>query len=106
MPKYLIQASYTRDGIEGLRTQGGTARRDAVAKTVESLSGQLECLYFAFGDHDVYAIADLPDDEAATALALTVNASGAVTISTTVLLTVDQVDDAAKRSVEYSPPGS
>jgi uncharacterized protein with GYD domain len=106
MPKYLFQASYTTEGVEGVRTQGGTSRRNATAAAVASLGGQLEALYFGFGDHDVYVIADLPDNEAATALALTVNATGAVTASTTVLLTPEQVDEAANRSVEYSPPGS
>jgi len=105
MPKYLIQASYTRDGVEGVRSKGGSSRRDAVAQTAKSLGGQLETFYFAFGDHDAYVVADLPDNEAAAAIALTVNAAGGATVRTTVLLTPEQVDDAARRSVEYSPPG-
>ena len=41
MPKYLIEASYTHEGVEGVRTKGGSSRRDAVAHTAESLGGQL-----------------------------------------------------------------
>jgi uncharacterized protein with GYD domain len=106
MPKYLIEASYTREGVEGVRSKGGSSRRDAVAETAKSLGGQLEAFYFAFGDHDAVVIADLPDNEAAAAIALSVNAAGGATVKTTVLLTPEQVDDAAKRSVEYRPPGT
>ena len=106
MPKYLVQASYTREGVEGVRSKGGSSRRDAVAETARSLGGNLESFYFAFGDHDAYVIVDLPDNEAAAAVALTVNAAGGAATKTTVLLSAEQVDEAAKRSVEYRPPGT
>ena len=105
MPKYLIHASYTREGVEGVRVNGGSSRRDAVAQTAKSLGGQLEAFYFALGDHDAEVIVDLPDNEAAAAVAMTVNASGGAVVKTTVLLTPEQVDEAAKRSVDYLPPG-
>lgn len=106
MPKYLIEASYTQDGLKGIQSAGGSGRRDAIAKLAESAGGTLDSLYFAFGDSDVYVVVDLPDNESAAAIALTVNASGAVTTRTVVLLTPEEVDAAAKRSVDYQPPGS
>jgi uncharacterized protein with GYD domain len=106
MPKYLIQASYTTKGAEGVLSKGGSSRRDAVTQTLSSLGGQLESFYFAFGDHDAYVVADLPDNEAAAALALAVNAGGGTSVKTVVLLTPEQVDEAAKRSVDYRAPGS
>ena len=106
MPKYLIEASYTVEGVKGVQSAGGSSRRDAIAALAESVGGQLESFYFAFGDRDVYTVVDLPDNESATAVALTVNASGAVTIRTTVLVTPEEVDSAAKRSVEYRAPGA
>ena len=105
MPKYLIQASYTLEGIKGVRSEGGSSRRDAVAKVAESAGGRLESFYFAFGDYDVHTVVELPDNESAAAVALTVNASGAVNVRTVVLLTPEEVDAAAQRSVEYRPPG-
>jgi uncharacterized protein with GYD domain len=72
----------------------------------ESLGGKLESFHFAFGDADAYVLVDLPDNEAAAAVALAVNAAGAVRTKTTVLLTPDEVDAAAKLSVGYRPPGS
>src|SRR5213593_553096 len=106
MPKYLIEASFTAQGVKGIQSEGGTARVEAVTKTVESVGGRLESFLFAFGDRDVYVIADLPDNESAAALALAVNSSGAVATRTVVLLTPEEVDAAAKRSVDYRPPGA
>ena len=106
MPKYLIQASYTAQGVEGVQSKGGTSRRQAVADVASSVGGQLESFYFGFGDHDVWAIVDLPDNGAAAAVALTVNAAGGATTKTTVLLTPEEIDEAAKRSVDYRPPGT
>ena len=105
MPKFLIAASYTLEGVKGLRSSGGTSRRDAVAHTIESVGGTLEFFYFGFGESDAYVLADLPDAEAAAAIALTVNAAGGATTKTVLLLTPEEVDAAAKRSVDYRPPG-
>src|SRR4029453_4667366 len=106
MPKYLIEASYTREGVKGVQSAGGSTRRDAISALAEGMGGQLESFYFAFGERDVYTVVDLPDNESATAVALTVNASGAVKLRTTVLVTAEEVDAAAKRSVEYRAPGA
>jgi uncharacterized protein with GYD domain len=106
MPKYLVEASYTVEGVKGVQSAGGSSRRDAIAALAESVGGRLESFYFAFGERDVYTVVDLPDNESATAVALTVNASGAVKVRTTVLVTPEEVDAAAKRSVEYRAPGA
>ena len=106
MPKFLIEASYTLEGVKGVQAKGGSARRDAVAAVAESVGGTLESFYFAFGDSDAYVTVDLPDNEAATAVALTVNSAGGAAVKTTVLLTPEEVDAAAQRSVDYRPPGS
>jgi uncharacterized protein with GYD domain len=106
MPKFLIEASYTLDGAKGVQSAGGTSRRDAVAQLAESVGGSLESFHFAFGDTDAYVIVELPDNESAAAVALTVNTSGAVTTKTVALMTPEEVDAAAKRSVDYRPPGA
>ena len=105
MPKFLIEASLTAQGVKGLQSEGGSARRQAVGSAIESVGGRLESFYFGFGDRDVFVVADFPDNESAAAMALAVNASGAVTTRTVVLLTTEEVDSAANRSVEYRPPG-
>jgi uncharacterized protein with GYD domain len=106
MPKYLISANYTAEGMDGVRAAGAKSRVDAVSTMLEAMGGRLESMHFAFGDTDVFAIAEVPDDEAAAAVAIAINSSGAVSMRTTKLLTVEQIDDALRRSVNYQPPGS
>jgi uncharacterized protein with GYD domain len=106
MPKFLIEASYTLEGVKGVQSKGGSARRDAVAAMAEGMGGRMESFHFGFGESDAIVIVDLPDNESATAVALAVNASGGATVRTTVLLTPEEVDAAAQRSVDYRAPGS
>lgn len=106
MPKYLIQASYTAEGVKGLLKDGGSKRRAAAAEAVKGLGGSLEAFYYAFGDTDVFAIADAPDNISAAAVSLAVTASGAVQAKTTVLLTPEEMDQVVKKTVNYRPPGA
>ena len=105
MPKYLFQASYTLEGTQGLLREGGTSRRASVEQMIKGLGGTMEAFYFAYGDTDVFVIVDLPDDASASAAALTVHAMGGATVKTTVLLTPQTIDQAAKKSVAFRPPG-
>lgn len=105
MPRYLFQASYTVEGLEGLLEEGGSRRREAVAEALKGLGGTLEAFYYAFGDTDVFAIADLPDNVSTAAFTLAVSAAGTAVVSTTVLMTPEEVDEAVKKSVDYRPPG-
>ena len=106
MPKYLFQASYTAEGIGGLLKEGGSARVASITELINDLGGTLETCYYAFGEDDVYGIADLPDEETAVALSLVVSASGAVAVKTTVLLDPATIDAAAEKSANYRPPGA
>ncbi|HXM19018.1 MAG TPA: GYD domain-containing protein [Candidatus Tumulicola sp.] len=105
MPKFLVQISYTTEGVRGLQKEGGTARRAAAQKLVESVGGKLEAFYFAFGAADVIAIADVPDNVAAFATALATVVTGTVKSQTTVLVTPEEVDQAAKKAVSFRPAG-
>ena len=105
MPKFLFAGSYTPDGVKGLLTDGGTKRRQVLQDLVSGMGGTLESFYYAYGDHDVYVILDLPDNASATALSLAVNASGAVSGKITVLITPEEVDEATRKTVNYRPPG-
>jgi uncharacterized protein with GYD domain len=105
MAKYMLQASYTGEGVKGLLKDGGTKRRAAAQALLESLGGKLEAFYFAFGENDVIAIADMPDASAAAAASLALGASGAARGKITVLLTPEELDKSTKKKVSYSPPG-
>ena len=105
MAKYLLSANYNQSGLKGLLAEGGSSRRAALTKSVESLGGTLEALYYAFGETDLYAIADLPDDASAAAFSLQISAAGAIDVNITVLVTPETVDEAAKKELSYRPPG-
>lgn len=105
MAKYLYQAHYNTEGAKAIVKEGGSSRRAAVEKAIQSVGGTLEVFYFAFGDTDLYAIADVPNNTSAMALALAVNTSGTVSVTTTPLLSVDEVDAAIQLHPSYRAPG-
>ena len=105
MPKYLSRTSYTAEGLKGLLKDGGTKRKQAMERMAKSLGGRLEAFYYAFGDDDLFAIWDMPDNVDVTAASLIVNASGVAKAKVTVLLTPEDIDRAVKKTVDYSPPG-
>jgi len=105
MRTYLWRVSYSASGSEGLLGEGGSSRRAAVEQLVGGLGGSIEAWFYAFGEDDLYVIAHLPDDEAAAAVSLQVAATGAARIRTTVLLTAEQIDQAATTPVAYRSPG-
>ncbi len=105
MAKYLIQANYTGEGTKGLLKEGGSSRRAVVEKLAGSVGGTIEAFYFAFGETDLFVIADMPDNINAAAVSLTASAAGTATVKVTVLLTAEEMDAAAKKSPIYRPPG-
>lgn len=106
MAKFLIRGTYTSEGAKGLIKEGATGRKAAVQKALEGLGGRLDSMYFTFGADDVIVICDIPDTISGLALSLAVNASGAVRISTTPILSVEDVDMACKKAVNYRPAGA
>lgn len=106
MPKYLYRGSYTPTGVSGLLKEGGTGRRAAAETLMESVGGSVEANYWAFGEDDFFIIADLPDATSAAAAALAAAASGAIGVTTTPLLTAEEVDAAVAKSPDYRPPGA
>jgi uncharacterized protein with GYD domain len=106
MPKYLVRASYTTEGAKGLVKDGASARQAAAKKLIESAGGSIEAFYYVLGDMDVVIIADMPDSSTAAAVSLTVAAAGGVRLSTTPLLTTQEMDAACKKQVSYRAPGA
>ncbi len=106
MPFYLFRASYTQQGIQGVMKEGAASRVTTVSEMAASVGGRIDSAYWAFGDDDFIAIAELPDNAAAMAIAATVGASGSVNVKTTVLLAASEVDDAFGRRTAYRAPGA
>ena len=105
MPKFLIEASYTAEGLRGLQRDKAEGRTNALKSALRSVDGQLDCVYWCLGERDVVLIADLPNVAAATALASTASASGLVRTKTTQLLSASELDAALQKQVDYRAPG-
>ena len=60
MPKFMIKAIYTAEGIKGLKKDTASGREKAIAAACEAMGGKLDALYYALGDDYVFAIVDLP----------------------------------------------
>lgn len=105
MPKYLFEANYVGDGIKGLMREGGTKRREALVAALSSVGGTLESFYYAFGYYDVLGVFEAPDDASAAALSLLINSTGNVNVRLKPLLTVEDIDEAVKKTPSYRAPG-
>lgn len=105
MPKYMVQGSYSVDGIKGVLAEGGSARVTEVKNLLKAAGGKLEVMYFTFGSDDFVIIAEGTDNVTTAALTMMVASTGAAKVRTTVLLTPDEIDAATKVAVSYRPPG-
>jgi uncharacterized protein with GYD domain len=66
----------------------------------------MESFYFGFGESDAHVIVDVPNNSTAAAIALAVNSSNAAHVSTVVLMTPEEIDEASRTTVEYRAPGA
>lgn len=106
MARFLFQGSYSAEGVKGVLKDGGTGRRAAVETAIKSLGGKLEAFYFAFGETDVYVMVDGIDNAAAAAFSMGVGSTGTLSrVKTTLLLTPEEIDHAAKKTMSYRAPG-
>ncbi|MYC37189.1 MAG: GYD domain-containing protein [Chloroflexi bacterium] len=106
MPKYLFQANYTPEGMQGLLKEGGTSRRQVFEEMAKEQGGSLESFYYAFGGADLYMTFDLPDTATAAAISLSIGAGGALNITTVQLITPEEIDAACGKTVSYRLPGA
>ena len=105
MPHFLIQVAYNSSGIAGL-VKEPQDRIEKVRPAVEALGGRIESAYYAFGEHDVVLMCEMPDNSKAAAMALAVGAGGTVSsYTTTVLLTPEEAMQAMSDASEslYRP---
>ena len=107
MGKYLLQASYTQQGVSGL-VQKPEDRTAVLQEMVSSVGGKVISLDYCFGDYDIVIVLEAPDDTTVAAVSMAAAASGvASNIKTTVLISMAQGFEAAKKasSVAYRAPG-
>lgn len=108
MAKYLFQATYTSEAWAA-QVSNPHNRMEAVRPVIERLGGRMECAYYAFGEYDVVAIVEMPNNVSMAAFSLAAAAGGAVkALKTTPLMTVEEGIEAMRKAsgTGYSPPGS
>lgn len=105
MAKYWFRGSYNAEGAAGLMKEGGSSREKSLTELVSGMGGTVESFYYAFGTDDVVGVIDMPDLVTGAALSLAVNASGAVSVNVTQLITPAEMDAASQMVVNYRPPG-
>jgi uncharacterized protein with GYD domain len=105
MAKFLVQATYSSEGIKGVLKDKASGRKAALEKALASVGAKLEAMYFVFGDYDVMLIVDAPDNSTVMAVDLSACATGLARTSTIPLLTVEEADQAIKKGVKYRGPG-
>src|SRR5690348_12150589 len=106
MPKFLIEATYTPEGLRGLAKDKASGREAVISEALTSLGGKLENIYYALGEADVYVFCDCPDHVSAAALALAVSSTGLVRTKTIPLMTVQETDRALAMKASYRAPGT
>ena len=105
MPHYMFTATYTQKGIEGTRKDGAASRIPAWKELFESLGGRFETAYWTMGESDIIIIGEMPDNLAAVASSMLGRFAGTGKVTTTVLLTAEEVDEAFGRTLTYRSPG-
>ncbi len=105
MATYLLQASYTSGSWAAL-VSNPQDRFEAVRGPIEKLGGKLLHGWLAFGEDDVVVIVDMPDNVAVAALAMALNAGGALkNVKTTPLISIQEGIAAMKKAADcgYKP---
>src|ERR1051325_11615114 len=107
MPFYLTRFSYTPATWAKL-IKNPEDRRVAAKQYIESVGGKMQGFWYAFGDHDAYALYEATDNVSMAANAIAITAGGALSaLQTIALLTVEETLAALKKasSIKYRPPG-
>ncbi len=104
---YLTRFSYTPATWAKL-IKNPEDRRAAATQYVEAVGGKLHGFWYAFGEHDAYALYEAPDNVSMAAMAIAISAGGALSSYQTIaLVTVEEMVAAMQKasSVTYRPPG-
>lgn len=105
MAKYLVHATYSAEGFKGVVKDKASGRKAALEKALASVGAKLDAMYYTFGDYDVVLIIEAPDNVTVAAVGLAACSTGLARTSSTPLLTVEETDQALKKSVQYRGPG-
>jgi len=89
MPTFVVLASFTDQGIRNVKETIGRAES---FKQMAAMAGiKVKSIYWTLGRHDLVAICDVPDDEDATALSLSISSRGNIRCETLRAFSFDEM---------------
>jgi uncharacterized protein with GYD domain len=88
MSTYIMLIRWTQQGIANVKDS--PTRLDAAKKGFQAMGAELKQFYLVTGQYDMVAIAEIPDDETAAKLALSIGAGGAIRTETLRAFTEDE----------------
>ena len=97
MPLYLGRFKYSPEAIRAM-IENPQDRGAASREAAESLGCKLHGLWWTLGEHDGAFLLEAPDNIAVVALAMAVGATGQLTSEATVLLDMDEAQEAMRRA--------
>ena len=97
MPLYLGRFKYSPEAIKAM-IENPQDRGAAAREAAESLGCTLHGMWWALGEHDGVFLVEAPDNVAVVALSMTVGATGQISSEATVLLEMDEAQEAMRRA--------
>ncbi len=97
MPAYITLYKWTDQGTRTIKDAG--ARFEASTKLTQSIGAKILGLYVTMGEYDVVTIMEAPNDETATAAALSIASRGNVKTTTMRAFTESEFDQIVKKLV-------
>jgi uncharacterized protein with GYD domain len=88
MPTYISLLRFTQQGVQKIKES--PARLDAAKKAFKALGGELKQFYLVMGQYDIVLVAEHPDEETATKIALAIGSQGNVCTETFRAFTEDE----------------
>ncbi len=107
MGSFLVQTAYTPEAWARL-VKNPQNREEAIRPTVEALGGRIEQCWLSFGEYDITAVVQFPDNVDAAAFSIGVSSKGFVrAFKTTPLLSMDDSLEAMRKAqkLSYAAPG-
>ena len=88
MPSYLVLGNWTEQGIRNIKDS--PSRKDAARKAIEAAGGSMVFFYMTMGQYDLVALLELPNDDAASRVLLTLGTVGNIRTTTLKAFTEDE----------------
>ena len=89
MATFVVLATFTDQGMKNVKQT--IERADAFKQMAQKTGATVKDIYWTLGSRDIVAICEAPDDEAATALALSVSSRGNVRSETLRAFSFDEM---------------